>query len=84
MPFCPYQPQEDIKQRYILYLGDRWRIVINIKPRSLYLRRLGGTQKWSGPSGEEKILFPLPGFEPDRPARCLVTTSTKLSRFRDL
>jgi hypothetical protein len=34
------------------------------EPRYPLSRRLGGLQSWSGDFGEEKILMPLPGFEP--------------------
>jgi hypothetical protein len=59
---------------HILDLGTKCRWVVSFTPRSLYLqckspcypllRRLGGPQRRSGCSGEEKNSQPPPGIEP--------------------
>jgi hypothetical protein len=56
----------------ILNLSNRWRSAVRITLRPHYpgnelryplSRMLGGQQSRSGRYGEEKIIFPLPGFE---------------------
>jgi hypothetical protein len=75
-------------------LGTRGRWVVSFTPRPLYPqvtspwhsfdRRLGGPQNRSGRGGEEKNSQLPPGIEPynpDRPARSLVTIPTELSKL---
>jgi len=52
------------------------------RPRYPSDRRLGGPKVQSGHSGgEEKNSLPLPGKNPVRPVRNLVTMLTELTRF---
>jgi hypothetical protein len=75
-------------------LGTRWRWVVSFTPQPLYPqwkrnwyhldRRLGGLQSRSGRGSEEKNSQPPPEIEtynPDRPARSLVTIPTELSQL---
>jgi hypothetical protein len=62
-----------MKAPRIIDLGTRWRSVVSVKPRSLYLqgknplypldRRLGGPPSRSGRGGKEQNSDPLPGLE---------------------
>jgi hypothetical protein len=72
-----YWGSGDISPR-ILDFGTRWRWVVTLAPRPLYLqgkspwysldRRLCGPQRRSGLGGEEKNSHALPGFKPRSPA----------------
>jgi hypothetical protein len=69
----------------ILKLGARWRWVVSFTLRPLFTRgkrphypidrRVGGPQSRCESGGEEKKSEALPGKEPGRPARSLLTVS---------